>query len=118
MKPDESQLLYTIAQQIKDFSISADKSEANNERSHTKIVHTLEKLSDDLHKRVDEQIEKYPDQINECNQRFLKSKTFYWIMGVIVGIVVTYGGMITTNKMDILRLEVQHEIDHLDDDTD
>jgi len=110
MKPEETQLLYTIAQQIKDVATSADKNEANNERSHTKIVSTLEKLGDDLHKRVDEQIEKYPDRITECNKTFLRNKVFYWVMGIMVGIVLAYGGMITTNKMDILRLEVKQEI--------
>jgi len=118
MKPEESQLLYTIAQQLKDMSISADKNEANNERSHTKIVHTIEKLGDDLHKRVDDQIEKYPDRITECNKTFLRNKVFYWVMGIMVGIVLTYGGMITTNKMDILRIEVQHEGIHHVEDTD
>lgn len=118
MKPEESQLLYTIAQQIKDMATSANKNEANNERSHTKIVNTIEKLGDDLHRRVDEQAEKYPERITECNKTFLRNKIFYWVMGIMVGIVLTYGGMITTNKMDILRLEVQHEVVQLDDDTD
>ena len=114
MKPDESQILYTIAQQIKDLTISVDKNEVNNEKSHTKIVDTLVKLGDDLHKRVDEQIDKYPDRITECNKTFLRNKVFYWVMGIMVGIVLAYGGMITTNKMDILRLEVKHEVIQLD----
>ena len=116
MKPDESKLLYTIAQQLKDMSIANDKNEGNNERSHIKIVQTIEKLADDLHKRVDDQIEKYPDRITECNKTFLRNKLFYWIMGIMVGIILAYGGMITTNKMDILRLEVQHEGIHHEGD--
>jgi len=115
MKPDESQILFTIAQQIKDLTISVDKNEVNNERSHTKIVDTIEKLGDDLHRRIDDQISKYPDQINECNKTFLRNKVFYWVVGIVIGIVVAYGGMITANMADITRIEVQHETVHVDD---
>jgi len=77
------------------------------------------KSIDETKKSVDEVkvlIHEKFDHEKEYNYKtFISSKTFYWIMGIVIVGIITLTGFTSSIKVDITKMKEQHRIENLDE---
>lgn len=139
MDQKDRDLLIKLSTKMDQMCKAVDKNNKENTDAHGNIIKEIKdnfkttgKWVETIHDRIDKQIEnvhdRIDDQIKDCseksdkiNERFLLSKTFYWVVGfVIAGLLsawasITYiGGEVKDVKKDQVIIEKAIEHYHPD----
>ena len=83
MEQKDHDILIRLSTKMDQLCKSVTKIDKENKEAHTVIIDRMDKNLDKLNQKQDAYSQGKIDQVNECGNKFLHSRVFYWITAFI-----------------------------------